>query len=502
LQYAVSIAISIIVVPLVLSRVDIRAYGLWLAAADLLAYVALLDLGVFGVLPWLVAEADGRRDETTIRRALSNASAAAVAISAVYALAAAAAWLAFPSLLGLTGADRTAIAGPLLIVVVAAMFSMPLSVTQAALAGMQDVAFSGTSALFRIVLNAALTIGLLLQGHGLYAVAIGSTVPAIVVGVASIVRLRARFPALVHGWPRPSAEGVRWLIGTAVGAWLGAFGWKLLSMSNGLVLTAVGHPELVPLYSCTARLSSVAVQMGWIIPDSGLVGLAQLLGEGRLARLREVTRTMLQLHLVIAGAAATFLLAINPAFVSWWVSPALFGGHRLNGLLAAGVVVGSMAHALMTIPSVLGRRLEIGWTTIANGGVHVVLAYVLATVMGFAGIAVAAIVAAATTALPVGLRITAERTGSTPRELAAGAIAWGARAWPAAVLALVAGVMMPVGAVWMAAACWAPIGVLYVWLTRPLYRDLPIDPRFRAALARVRLMPAVEPAAAAPELTV
>jgi O-antigen/teichoic acid export membrane protein len=502
LQYAVSIVISIIVVPLVLARVDIRAYGLWLAAADLLAYVALLDLGVFGVLPWLIAEADGRRDEPTIRRALSNAMAAAGAISAVYALAVVAAWAGFPGLLGLTAADRAAIAGPLLIVAVAAMASMPLSVCQAALAGMQDVTFSGAAALVRIVLNAALTIGLLLQGYGLYAVAIGSTVPAIVAGVASVFRLRTRYATLARGWPRPSLDGVRWLITTAVGAWLGAFGWKLLSMSSGLVLTAVGHPELVPLYSCTARLSTVAVQMGWIIPDSGLIGLAQLLGEGRLQRLREVTRTLLQLHLVIAGAAATLLLAVNPAFVSWWVSPALFGGHRLNVLLAAGVVIGSVAHALMTVPSVLGRRLEVGWTTIAHGVVHVGLAYALASVIGFAGIAVASILAAAITAIPAGLRITAERTGMSVGEMVETVTAWGVRAWPAAGLALACGLVSPVGGVWTAAALWVPIGGLYVWLTRPLYRDVPLDPRLRSALARVRLMPAIEPAAARPELTV
>src|SRR5512141_3194342 len=67
LQFGAAIIVGIVVVPLVLSRVDLRHYGLWLAAADLIGYIALLDLGVFGVLPWVVAEADGGRDEDTMR---------------------------------------------------------------------------------------------------------------------------------------------------------------------------------------------------------------------------------------------------------------------------------------------------------------------------------------------------------------------------------------------------------------------------------------------------
>jgi O-antigen/teichoic acid export membrane protein len=452
------------------------------------------------VLPWIVAEADGRRDEPTIRRALSNALGAAVLISCVYALAAAGAWAGFPGLLGLSAADRDAIAGPLLIVAVSSVLSMPLVVCQATLAGMQDVAFSGIAAVVRIGLNAALTIGLLLAGYGLYAVALGTALPAVAVGLASVARLGVRFPALLREWPRPSVAGVRWLVGSAVGAWLGAFGWKLLSMSSGLVLTAVGRPELVPLYSCTARLSTVVVQMGWIIPDSGLIGLAQLFGEGRAERLREVTRAMLQLHLIIAGGGVTLLLAVNPAFVTWWVTGALYGGDTLNVLLAAGVVMASITHALMTIASVLGRRLEVGAATVVNGVLHVIVAWVLARAFGVVGLAAAAIVAAGATALPVGLRMTAERTGTREAEFAAAVARWFARAWPTAVFALVVGWLVPRGAVWLAVIAWVPIAAVYLWTMRPMYHELPIDPKFRAMLERVRLVRAPE-TVSVPELS-
>ncbi len=493
LQYAAAVVISIVLVPVVLSKVDVRAYGLWLTASDLFGYIGLLDLGMFGVLPWLVAEADGRRDEPTIRRALSNGLAAAVVIGLACGVAGFAAWHVFPGLLKLTPADRSMLAGSLLILLGGTIVTMPMNVCGAALIGMQDVRFSGIAALTRVVLNASLTIALLLRGWNLYAIAIGTVIPAIVVGLLSTIRLRLRFRTLTERWPRPSMEGFRWLAATSIGAWFGAFGWKLLSMSNGLVLTATGHPELVPLYSCTARLSVMLVQMAWIVPDSGLVGLAQLHGERRQARLQEVTRAMLNLHLILAGVAMTVVLAVNPAFVSWWVSEALFGGHKLNVLLAAGIATGSITHALATLSSVLGRRNEVGIATVANGVLQVVTAYALTFVIGFQGIALAAILAALATLLPVSLNMVARQTGTPVRPLLATTAQWIWRALPLCGAAFAIGFYVPAGSVWLASAFWLPVGASYVWTMRPLYAELPLDPRFRGLLATLRLMPATDP---------
>lgn len=493
LQYAAAVAISIVLVPLVLAKVDVRTYGLWLTASDLLAYIGLLDLGVFGVLPWLVAEADGRRDDQTIRRALSNAVAAALFIGLACAAAAVAAWGLLPGLLNLTPADHATLAGPLLILVATTIVTMPMNVCGAALIGMQDVRFSGIAAVTRMVLTAAVTITLLLRGWDLYAIALGTAIPALMFGLLSVIRLRVRFAVLTRGWPRPSIDGLRWLAGTSIGAWLGAFGWKLLSLSNGLVLTATGHPELVPLYSCTARLSVMLVQMAWIVPDSGLIGLAQLHGEGRQSRVQDVTTAMLRLHLILAGLAMTLVLAVNPAFVGWWVSEALFGGHKLNTLLAVGIATGSVAHAVATVSSVLGRRLEVGIATIANGVVQVLLAFVFTLTMGFQGLALAAIVAAAATLVPVGLKLVAAQTGTPVRLLLSTMTQWSLRALPPCAAAFAVGLYFQVGALWVAAALWVPVALAYTWAMRPLYAELPLDPRFRSMLAALRLVPAVDP---------
>lgn len=492
LQFAASIVVGLIVVPLVLSHVDLRSYGLWLTAADLLGYAALLDLGMFSVLPWVVAQSEGAGAHDRLRRAVSNATAAALVLAVLVAVAAVLMWRWVPAWIHMTDADRAMLSGPLLVYLAGSVLSLPLHVSGALVTGMQDYAFSGTVALVRSLISAALTIGLLLAGYQLYALAFGVAIPSIGAGMAMLFRQHTRFRHLARDWPRPTVHGVRWLLHESVGAWLGVFGWRLLSTTNAIVLTAAGHPELVPLYSCTARLSTVLTQMGWALPDSGLVGLAQLQGEGRPVRLREVSRGLLKLHLIIAGGTATLLAAVNPAFVAWWVGPNLYGGDTLNLLLAAGVVMGAITHALVTVSAVLGWRIEVGATSIVNGLLQVALGFMLVQQMGYVGLAMAALISAAVTTLPVAIRLAAKSARLSPTESLGALRTWSLRAAAPMGVAVFVGVFVPAGRLPLAVAIWAALTPFYLWLVRPFIGDLPLDPRLHAAFVRLRLLPAAE----------
>ena len=67
-QFGVAIVTGIVMVPLTLHYVGARSWGLWLATGELLGYAGMADLGVLGVLPWMIAEADGRHDRAAMRR--------------------------------------------------------------------------------------------------------------------------------------------------------------------------------------------------------------------------------------------------------------------------------------------------------------------------------------------------------------------------------------------------------------------------------------------------
>src|SRR5215208_6178925 len=194
LQFSLSIVVGIALVPFVLHRVGPRLYGYWLASGEVLAYAAMADFGIMSVVPWLIAEADGRRDRAAIRRLMSTGFCAAIVVSGLYALLVIVLWRAAPSILSLGAADRAAIAGPLQLIAAVTAVVMPLRVFGTVLMGLQDVKFYGILSTANWALNIVLTVTLMLHGYGLYALAIGTVAPSIAGVVAMCVRTRIIAP--------------------------------------------------------------------------------------------------------------------------------------------------------------------------------------------------------------------------------------------------------------------------------------------------------------------
>jgi hypothetical protein len=271
----------------------------------------------------------------------------------------------------------------------------------------------------------------------------------------------------------------------------------MLASTNAIVITFLGRPEWVPIYNCTAKLSLMTTQLVWVPADSALVALAQLHGERRgVERLRHVVLMMLRLHLLLSGAALCAILAFNPAFVTWWVGPAFFGGLTLSTLVAVGVVVYSLSHGLMTTASVIGQRLKVGMAAIVNGAVQITLALAFGQFWSLNGIAAAGLLASLLTAVPAGVVLLRPSTELSSRHLMKELIGtWLARASAFFAAAAVAGLVSQELGLVLSGAVAALLCAGYVWHMRPLYVGLPLNARLVEWLVRVRLLPAARVAA-------
>ena len=176
LQYLVAIVSGIVMVPVTLHYLGARRYGLWLASGELLGYAAMVDLGVIGVLPWMLAEADGREDREAMRALVANGLALGAIVGLGYAMLAAGLWLLLPSALSLGADDRLAIGGPLAVLAAAVAIAYPLRVFNAVLTGLQDVTFNGLLAVAQAILSVAITAVMLVRGYGLFAIATAAAV--------------------------------------------------------------------------------------------------------------------------------------------------------------------------------------------------------------------------------------------------------------------------------------------------------------------------------------
>ena len=499
IQYAIAIASGLLLVPVTIGAVGTREYGLWLATGELLGYAGMVDFGVLGVMPWMIAEADGRRDRNKLRDLVANGVSVGAVVGAGYLAIAALLWTMLPVVVNVTHADRVALARPLLLLVVVTAAAYPLRTFTALLTGLQDAVFNGLLTSAQSVAYFLVAFIGLTRGWGLYALALASAISTTIAVVAAIIRTAVVAPDLLTAWPRPRFATIRTLLTNGAGVWVAGFGWRLVAASTNMVIALVGRTEWIAVYACTSKISALATQLAWVLPDSGLIGLSQLQGEAQSpTRLRRVVQMILRLHLVLAGATACAVLAANPAFVQVWVGAEFYGGHTLNIWLAAGIIAASLAHGVITTASVLGNRLQVGAATLAHGIVQTVLAFIFGAWWTLGGIAAAAPIAALVTSAPVGLALLNRSTGLSfvpfLRELLWPALQ---RIGPPLLVSAAAGVVMHDVGLAAAGGVTAVCVCGYLWAARPLLSELPLGERWTRTLVRARLIP--PPAAVAVE---
>jgi O-antigen/teichoic acid export membrane protein len=490
-QFGLAIVTGIILVPLTLHYLGARSWGLWLATGELLGYAGMTDLGILGVLPWMIAEADGHSDRLAMRRLVGHGVWLGCGITVAYAAVSAVLWSVLPSALRFTPADRHLVFAPFTLLVLTNAIGHPFRVFRATIGGLQDAWFNGVMSIVQSSLTITITATLLVKGYGLYALALAAGAPPIVVFILCWMRLRSTSPDLMTGWTVPNFAEARHLLTNGTGTWLGALGWQMLASTNAIVITFLGRPEWVPIYNCTAKLSLMTTQLVWVPPDSALVALAQLHGERRGAeRLRHVVLMMLRLHLLLGGAALCGILAFNPAFVTRWVGAEFFGGLGLSTLVSVGVVVYSLSHGLVTTASVVGQRLKVGMAAIGNGVVQIGLALALGQLWSLNGIAAAGLIACLVTSVPSGILLLRPATELTLQHLTKELIGpWLTRASAFFAVAAAVGLFSQTLGLVFSGVMAALICAGYVWHMRPLYVGLPLNARLVEWLVRVRLLP-------------
>ena len=486
-KFAIAIATGLWLVPFTLHHVGPRLYGYWLASGELLAYASLTEFGVLVTVPWLIADADGRGDRDGMRTLVTNGVAAALMTAVGYTLIAGALILALPHVIHLDAAEQAPVVGAVVIIAVTSVLVYPLRVFYCVLIGLQDVRFYGIADLLAVPLGVALTAVLLVAGWGLYALALGTAIPQLAIGLVNLLRVGAIAPDLLRHWHVPRWREVRTLFKEGTGAWMGGWGWRLISATDGLVLAALGQPAAVTALACTSKLSAALTQLSWVPCDSGLIGLAHLAGERQDARLREAIVVMVRGYLALAGASACVVLAANPAFVSRWVGGQMFAGGKANALLAIVSVAMTFSHALAVVTSALGQRMQIGLATFASGLVHIVLAFGFGWWLGIPGVLLAGVISHGVVFPALAWKPFAVATRMPESALAVDVIRpWAIRLLPLVALAVTIEQVVGVPPLLVIIASGGVVALGSMWHMRPLYLQFgPVRAMYERLFARL-----------------
>ncbi len=467
-----------------IERLGQADYGLWLVATRILGYLLLLDVGVVGLLPRETAFAVGRAGGVDAARDLPEIVGRTLRLVLwqlpLVALASALVWLALP-------AEWEPLRQPLGIVMAVFVVTFPTRVLQAALHGLQDLAYLGAVTTITWLASTLASVALVLAGFGLYALAVGWGVAQLGSAIGWWIRLRRRYPRVVPARP-PSLAGTQLRERLMRGGWISVaqVAQVLLGGTDLLIIgKLLGAAAVVP-YFCTAKVLTVLGNQPLMMAETAQPALSELRSGSSRDRLAAVCTALTRAILIMSGGVVVIVLAVNEGFVIWWVGEDLFGGFALTAVLAAAMLVRHWNVTAIYSLFSFGHDRRISLTTLADGIVTVAASVALVARFGLIGAAIGSLVGAIAIGLPANLAGLARDMGVPARRLVAGLWPW---CWR---FALVAAPATWLSQVWVPRTLPALVlttlgaGGIYAAVMLPLALHEPLGTYVRPRLEAVR----------------
>ena len=413
-SYVSHVALALVglwVTRFLLGRLGQEQYGLWLVATQLLAYLALTDLGIVALLPREVAVTTGRvaagngHDDLPI--VIGHTLRIVFWQLPLVTLVALGFWIFLP-------AEWEPLRDPLAIVLTAYLLTFPLRVPPATLSGLQDHAFLGALHTVAIIAGAATTVVFVMARPGLVGLAVGWTVTQLTLGGIGWLRLRTRFPApLPTHLPHLTAAALRERFGRSMWVLVSQVAVVLLNATDTVIIGKVlGAAAVVP-YACTARLIQFLAGQPQLLMLTAQPGLAELRAHESPPRVLRAASAVTQAVLIASGAIACGVVVVNYGFVQLWVGGAQWGGLGLTLLILLRTL---LAHWNLSTGSAIfafGYERRLALVGIADGILFVLVTTMLVGRLGVIGAPLAGILTVTLLQLPLNLSALARETGTT-----------------------------------------------------------------------------------------
>ena len=401
--------------PFLLARIGPHDYGLWLVGLQVMAYLALLDIGVVLLLPRETAFASGRAaregggaDAGEMPRLVGQTARLVLWQMPAVALLAAAVWLSTP-------AEWEALRRPLGVALAAFVLLFPFRVFQAVLQGLQDLAFLVKAQTCVWLLSVVTTVALILAGFGLYALVAGWVIMQLLAAPILWLRLKVHFPGVLpDGLPRLGWRDAKERLGRGLLVSAGQVAVVMLFGTDLLIIGKLLGPAAVVPFACTAKLISVLANQPQMLMQAAGPALAEMRVSESRERVADACAALGQAMLLISGGIVCVVLVANRGFVGWWVGAENYGGFALTALILLSTM---LRHWNLTVAYPLfffGHDRHSAVVPLLDGATTVAAIVLFVWLLGPVGAPLGSIAGVCLVGLPLNLWRLARETGRSP----------------------------------------------------------------------------------------
>jgi O-antigen/teichoic acid export membrane protein len=462
----------------ILERVGRADYGLWLIGQQVLMYLTLTEFGILTLVPREIGRLTGQHGDgpTAALQEYVNLTAHLLLwLVPVVGVAAGSVWLFLPE-------AWEPLRTPLGVVLAGYTLLFPLRLFPAALGGGQDWLFGSLASTAGWSIGTALSVCLLLAGFGLESLAWGWLAGQGTTLSACGVRLWVKFPHLIpHRLPALHWSAIRSHLGEAGWASLNSVAFVLFNATDIFLIGRFVGPEAVVPYACTLRLMQAMGNYAQAAMQMSLPALAQARETEPPDRLADICRSLMICQMLATGAVVCVLLAVNGAFVAFWLhDTTLFGGAALNALLLGNLLLRHLNMSLVFCLFALGHNRLIPLVNIADGLVTFGLSVLFIEFLGPVGAVLASLAALVLISLPVNLVALSRSFDASATRLLIAFRGWLIRFVLVSAGAAAAATLIPIGTMTrgelLAAIVGVSLGIVssYGLLMLPVLRPTPL----------------------------
>lgn len=406
-HFAMAFVVGVVLFPATVRSVGIEPFGWWLAAQELTGFVVFLDLGVYSVVPFLLARKIAEKDERAIETVVSDSVCLGIGVAIILAILLGIwAWWGPKDFSHYVGGRSEVFFDAATILWGCYIAYFPIKVFPMILNGFQDVAVAGMLQILQSALTIAITIWTIVSDVGVMGLAWAVGIPPILVSFLALLRVHQRHLSFSR-WGRPTWSSFTELIYEGAAIWVSGIGHRLLASFNGTIFTLAGRPDLATIYAGTTKLPTVLLPLASNVPDSALIGLGHIRASDDQETTKRTAICLLVLYFLLSCMVAIFVMAANPAFVTWWLGPELFAGTWVNVIVVLGVMVAGFAGGCFKMAAAIAKRWVVGVSTLVAGILQIVLGLGLIRAHQVAGLPEASLIVWTMIILPIGIWIVA-----------------------------------------------------------------------------------------------
>jgi O-antigen/teichoic acid export membrane protein len=378
--------------PVMIHHLGVVDYGVWVLASSFLDYYGLLDLGMRAAMFRYVALFRGGtlRDEVdrTFSSALLLVTGTAVLICALSVGVA----VFLPGHVSLQGASPRVLGWLLFLLGTSVAIMFPTRMLATYISAHQRWDLYNAAGIANTVTRCIVIIALLKLGHGILAIAIATVVVAFLSLGQHIFFVLIADPRVHVNLSLITVSRIRELFVFSMRSLLVSVGDYLRFYSDSAVIASVLSIGLVTPFNVATRLiecfRSVVIAAGGPV----LGAMTELDGGHRQKDLRELLLQSTRLLGLLSVLGGVLLLVDGRSLLRLWVGKELVSAYPLVVVLAVGYTINLAQHPTLLIVIARGRHGPLGWWTIAEGVVNIVLSVIWGRSYGLIGVAIGTIV--------------------------------------------------------------------------------------------------------------